>query len=298
MRPVDILLAVAVNVAWGLNFAVTKLGLGELPPMLLVALRYGLTALLLSPWLKWPRGQFLQVAAISFTLGFLHFALMFTGLSGIDASVAAIAVQIQVPFSALLAFLIFRDKLGWRKALGGALAIGGIVLIAGAPNEAPDPFYLSLTILAALCWAVSAIQVKRLGQIDTMTLNAWIALLAVPQLLIGSAIIEGDRWGEVLEAGFWGWASVIYMAVAVTVFGYGLWYRLIQRYPVTTIMPLSLLAPTFGVAAGIFILGEPATLEKFIGGALTLLGVAIVILTPPEKPAPVVAEDKPESAQG
>ncbi|MFX4223419.1 MAG: DMT family transporter [Thalassobaculum sp.] len=295
MRPVDILLAVAVNLAWGLNFAVTKLGLGEMPPMLLVALRYALTALLLSPWLKWPRGQFLQVAAISFTLGFLHFALMFTGLSGIDASVAAIAVQIQVPFSALLAFLFFRDRIGWRKAAGGALAIGGIVLIAGAPHEAPDPFYLSLTILAALCWAVSAIQVKRLGAIDTLTLNAWIALLATPQLLLGSALLEGDRWGEAAEAGWWGWGSVVYMAVAVTVFGYGLWYRLLQRYPVTTVMPLSLLAPTFGVAAGIFILGEPATLEKFIGGGLTLLGVAIVILTPPERAKPETGSERSEA---
>lgn len=280
MRPVDILAAVAVNLAWGLNFAVTKLGLGEMPPMLLVALRYGLTAVLLAPWLRWPTGQFWPVAAISFTLGFMHFSLMFTGLSGVDASVAAIAVQIQVPFSALLAFLFFRDAIGWRKAAGGGLAIGGIVLIAGAPNEAPDPFYLSLTILAALMWAISAIQVKRLGSIDTLTLNAWIALLAAPQLLLGSALIEGERWGEVAEAGFWGWASIVYMAVAVTVFGYGLWYRLIQRYPVTTIMPLSLLAPTFGVAAGIVILDEPATLEKFIGGALTLAGVAIVILSP------------------
>lgn len=294
MRPIDILAAVAVNLAWGLNFAITKLGLGEMPPMLLVAMRYALTALLLAPWLRWPRGQFRQVAAISFTLGFLHFALMFTGLSGIDASIAAIAVQIQVPFSALLAFLIFRDKLGWRKALGGALAIGGIVLIAGAPNQAPDPFYLSLTILAALCWAVSAIQVKRLGAIDTLTLNAWIALLATPQLLLGSALLEGDRWGEVAEAGWLGWGSVVYMAVAVTVFGYGLWYRLLQRYPVTTVMPLSLLAPTFGVAAGIFILGEPATLEKFIGGSLTLLGVAIVILTPPEKVKPTGEPDRAE----
>jgi len=280
VRPVDILAAVAVNLAWGLNFAVTKLGLGEMPPMLLVALRYGLTAVLLAPWLRWPTGQFWPVAAISFTLGFMHFSLMFTGLSGVDASVAAIAVQIQVPFSALLAFLFFRDAIGWRKAAGGGLAIGGIVLIAGAPNEAPDPFYLSLTILAALMWAISAIQVKRLGSIDTLTLNAWIALLAAPQLLLGSALIEGERWGEVAEAGFWGWASIVYMAVAVTVFGYGLWYRLIQRYPVTTIMPLSLLAPTFGVAAGIVILDEPATLEKFIGGALTLAGVAIVILSP------------------
>ena len=286
MRPVDLLAAIAVNLVWGLNFAVTKLGLAELPPMLLIALRYALTALMLAPWLRWPKGQFREIAAISVTLGFLHFSFMMTGLSGIEASVAAIAVQVQVPFSALLAFLFFRDRIGWKRAGGVGLAIAGIVLIAGAPSAAPDPFYLSLVILAALMWAISAIQVKRLGRVDTMMLNAWIAVLATPQLLLGSFIVEGDRWGQVQDAGFWGWASILYMAAVVTVFGYGLWYRLLQRYPVTTVMPLSLLAPTFGVAAGILILGEPATVEKLLGGTLTLAGVAVVTLVrSPEPPS-------------
>jgi O-acetylserine/cysteine efflux transporter len=283
VRPVDILAAVAVNLVWGLNFAVTKLGLEEPPPMLLIGLRYALTAAILAPWLRWPKGRFVEVAGIAVTLGFLHFSLMFTGLSGIDASVAAIAVQIQVPFSALLAFLVFRDAIGWRKAGGGALAIGGVVLIAGAPNAAPDPFYLSLVVVAALMWGISSIQVKHLGAIDVLVLNAWIALLATPMLLAGSALLEGERWGQLAEAGFWGWGSILYQAVAVTVFGYGLWYRLLQRYPVTTVMPLSLLAPTVGVASGILLLGEPATLEKLVGGALTLTGVAIVMLSRPPK---------------
>src|SRR3546814_5915048 len=67
--------------------------------MLLIALRYGLTAVLLIPWLRWPRGHFRQIVAVSFTLGFLHFSLMITGLVGVDSSVAAIAVQAQVPFA-------------------------------------------------------------------------------------------------------------------------------------------------------------------------------------------------------
>ena len=67
--------------------------------------------------------------------------------------------------------------------------------------------------------------------------------------------------------------------------GYGIWYRLLQRYPVTTVLPLSLLAPTFGVLCGIFMLGEPASLEKLSGAAITLAGVAIVILAPRPTPA-------------
>lgn len=283
MRPVDILAAVAVNLAWGLNFVVAKVGIEEIPPMLLIGLRYALTALLLMPWLRWPHGQFKQIVLISFTLGFLHFTLMFTGLQGIDASVAAIAVQIQVPFSALLAWFIFRDALGWRRAAGIGLAIGGIALIAGAPESRSDPLSLVLVISAALVWAVSSIQVKRLEGIDTLVLNAWIALLAAPQLIVGSLILETDRWATVPEASLFGWFAVVYMAVAVTVFGYGLWYRLLQRYPVTTVMPLSLLAPSFGMLAGILLLGEPANPEKLIGGAMTIAGVAVVVFIGPPR---------------
>lgn len=289
MRPVDLLAAVAVNLAWGLNFTIAKLGVAELPPMLLIGLRYALTALLLLPWLRWPHGKFGQILGLSFVLGFVHFSLMITGLAGVDSSVAAIAVQAQVPFAAILAFVFFKDAIGWRRAGGIALALSGIALLAGQPSGTTDPLSLAMVIGASLVWAVSSIQVKKLGTIDTLVLNAWIALLAAPQLLLGSLVFEGDRWAAVPQAGLWGWAAVVYMAVAVTVFGYGIWYRLLQRYPVSTVMPLSLLAPTFGVLCGIVLLGEPASPAKLLGAAVTLTGVAIVILAPravpPERPA-------------
>lgn len=284
MRPVDLLAAVAVNLAWGLNFTIAKLGVAELPPMLLIGLRYALTALLLLPWLRWPHGKFGQILGLSFVLGFLHFSLMITGLAGVDSSVAAIAVQAQVPFAAILAFVFFKDAIGWRRAGGIALALSGIALLAGQPSGTTDPLSLAMVIGASLVWAVSSIQVKKLGTIDTLVLNAWIALLAAPQLLLGSLVFEGDRWAAVPQAGLWGWAAVVYMAVAVTVFGYGIWYRLLQRYPVSTVMPLSLLAPTFGVLCGIVLLGEPASPAKLLGAAVTLTGVAIVILAPRAAP--------------
>ena len=285
MRPVDLALAVAVNLVWGLNFAITKLGVAEMPPMMVVAIRYALTAMILAPWLKWPGAKFPQIVMISFTLGFVHFSLMFTGLTGLDASVAAIAVQSQVPFSAVLAFLVFRDRLGWKRAGGIAIALSGIGLTAGLNDEAAgvDPFFLTLVVMAALAWSISHIQVKRLGQIDSLTLNAWIALLAAPQLALGTVVIEGSNIDTLLSAGGWAWFAIIYMAVGVSVFGYGVWYRLIQRYDVNQIAPLSLLAPTFGIGAGILLLGEPATPEKLIGGAMTLTGVAIVSLVKTDK---------------
>ena len=180
---------------------------------------------------------------------------------------------------------MFLDRLGWKRAGGIAIALSGIELTAGLTDEAAgvDPFFLTLVVMAALAWSISHIQVKRLGQIDSLTLNAWIALLAAPQLALGTVVIEGSNIDTLLSAGGWAWFAIIYMAVGVSVFGYGVWYRLIQRYDVNQIAPLSLLAPTFGIGAGILLLGEPATPEKLIGGAMTLTGVAIVSLVKTDK---------------
>ena len=98
-----------VTVAWGFNFAVVKIGLGYWPPLLFVGIRFVAVAIALSPFLRpLPRGKLLQVAALSVTLGVLHFGMIFAGMEKVDAATAAIAVQIQVPFAALLAAVVFK----------------------------------------------------------------------------------------------------------------------------------------------------------------------------------------------
>src|SRR3546814_1810244 len=71
---------------WCINFAIAKIGLEQLPPILFMASRFGLVALLLLPFAKRPTGQWGAVFAISITLGLLHFSFMFNGLKSIDAA--------------------------------------------------------------------------------------------------------------------------------------------------------------------------------------------------------------------
>ena len=272
------LLALIVMVIWGFNFAVAKFGLREFSPMFLMCLRFVGVAVVLLPFVRVPWGQMKEIFILSVLVGSLHFPLMFTGLTGVDAATASIAIQLQVPFSPILAAILYRDKLGWKRGLGMAISFGGVIVIAGEPRALDNTFYLGLVIAAALVFSIVNIQIRRIGNINGFTLNGWMALMAAPQLLVATLIMETGQWEQLRSATWLGWSSIAYMAVMVTIVSYLMWYPLVRKYPVNQTMPWTLLAPVFGVLSGIIVLGEPMTPAMVIGGALTLVGVAVIVI--------------------
>lgn len=281
MRAVDILLFVLVMLIWGINFVVTKVALHEVPPLLLVTLRFAAVALLVAPFVRIPWGKFRQLLPLSITLGSLHFSLMFTGLTRLDAATAALTVQIQVPVAALLAAIFLGDRLGWRRLTGMVIAFAGVAIIAGEPRFSGNYLPLALVIAASCLWAIANVQIKFLGEIDALTLNAALALFATPQLALACLLLEDGQWSALVEASWRVYAAVAYQALAVTVMGYGLWYHLLRRYKVNQAMPFTLLVPLFGVLSGVSFLGERLTVAILLGGALTILGVAIITVRRP-----------------
>ncbi|BBK33616.1 O-acetylserine/cysteine efflux transporter [Stella humosa] len=273
----DLLIVLLIVTVWGMNFPVAKLGFTELPPILLTAFRFTLVAVLLVPFVPRPRGQYRQLLFLATVLGGVHFSLMFVGLSRLDSATVAIASQLTVPFAALLAAVAFKDYLGWRRTLGMGVAFAGVAVMAGEPRILADPWPLLWVVIGAFAWAVANIQVKRIGAIDGLVLNGWMAAFAAPQLLLVSWLVEGDSWHRVQSAGLAGFGSVVYMAVMVTILGYGLWYRILRAYPVNMVMPYTLLVPVIGVVAGIGLLGEPLSGPIVVGGGATLVGVAIIV---------------------
>ena len=190
------LLALIVMVIWGFNFAVAKFGLREFSPMFLMCLRFVGVAVVLLPFVRVPWGQMKEIFILSVLLGSLHFPLMFTGLTGVDAATASIAIQLQVPFSSILAAVLYRDKLGWKRGLGMAISFGGVIVIAGEPRALDNTFYLGLVIVAALVFSIVNIQIKRIGNINGFTLNGWMAVMAAPQLLVATLVMETGQWEQ------------------------------------------------------------------------------------------------------
>jgi O-acetylserine/cysteine efflux transporter len=232
VTPWDIALLVGVTVVWGINFAVVKAGLLQMPPIFFVALRFVVVALVLAPFLRLPARGFGRLLALSFTLGALHFSLMFVGLRSLDVATAAIAIQLQVPIAALLAALFFGDRLGWRRLLGMAAAFAGVALIAGEPRFEGDLLPLALVVAAACVWSVANIQIKQLGDdVEVLALNGWVALLGAPQLLIVSLLIERGQIAAMMAADWQVWGAIAYQTLLVTVFGYGIW-TMPCRFPI------------------------------------------------------------------
>lgn len=270
-----------VMVLWGLNFVAAKFGFRDFEPMFMLSFRFLAMGLVLIPFVRIPRGKMGHVLGLSFTLGSLHFGLMFTGVAGVDAAVAAIAIQLQVPFASILAAIFFRDYLGWRRMLGMVGAFVGIVLIAGEPRMESGLFHLGLVVVASLVFATSNIQVKAMGDAPPLGVLGWSSLFAAPQLFLLSLIFEDNQWRDFQAAGVYGWGAVAYMTVCVGLIGYGIWYSLIPRYAMNQIMPFTLLVPVFGVMGGVWILGEQMSWQMILGAVLTVAGVTVIILRRP-----------------
>jgi O-acetylserine/cysteine efflux transporter len=287
MKPQHLALMLLCQLLWGVNFVAAKIGLQHFEPLFFVALRFSLVALLLLPFVGLPRRKLKQLIPLSMTMGVMHFSLIFTGMRYLDAATSSIAVQLQVPFAAILAAFFFKETLGWRRITGMLVAFAGVVLIAGEPRFVGNLWPLLSVVGAALVWATANVQVKALGdEFDAVQLNGYIAILAAPQLLVVSYLLEGNQWPSVVDVHWMGWAALLFQAVVVAIFSYWIWYNMMRRYPVNQVMPFTLLLPMIGVYSGHNFLDEVITWQMLLGGLATLAGVAIVVIRRPAVVAP------------
>ena len=289
MKSVDMLMAVAVAIIWGLGLVVAKAAMGHFPPILLMALRFTLTAACLMWFFRPPWPLLKDIFWVGLFSATIQYSLTFTGLAGIDVSTAAILVQLEVPFGILLAWLVLRDRITPRQLAGMVLAFAGVVCIVGEPRLSGNLIHVALVIGGAFTWAVGQIMIKRLGEVGGFVLITWVAVMATPQLFIASWLLESDHLAAIRSASLEIWAAVGYLGVVMTALGYALWYRLLGLYPVSRVMPFLLLLPLISVAGGIIFLGESLTVKVIIGGLCILAGITLINL----RLAQVPAADKP-----
>lgn len=282
----DILVGLCVALVWGTGVVFAKAAIAEFPPILLMAFRFLVTALALVWFVRPPVKQFSNFFWIALIASTIQYSLTFTGLKWLDVSVAALVVQLEVPFLVLLGALILRERPGMRKWAGIVLAFVGVGLIAGEPRLGSAWFALTLVVSGAFSWAVGQVMVRRLKSVDGLTVTAWVAVFATPQLFVMSFLFEQGQVQAIRNSDWIVWTSVVYMGLIMTALGYGLWYSLVRKHPVSLVAPFLLMLPVFSVLGGLIFLGEKLTPQIAIGGAVVIAGVSFILLErAPKAPA-------------
>lgn len=276
----DKLLALAVVVAWALNIVVVKLGIAEIPPIFLSALRFALVAALIIPFTRISLRQLPWVVLVSITFGGMHFGLLFVALSQAEAGTAAILIQLGAPIATVLACLLFKEPFGPVRVFGLVLAVLGIGVLAAGPTL-PAPLPLALLLVSATGWAVTNLIVKSMPDISPLAMTGWSSLVAVPQLLLASAFFEHGQWAALGTATWHGWLSIVYSAVISSIAAYGIWYWLLQKHSINSVVPYSMLNPLLSVLFGIALLGDTPAPVKLIGSLVMLAGVALILRRSP-----------------
>ncbi|MBC47882.1 MAG: EamA family transporter [Thiotrichales bacterium] len=278
MNSKQILLALIVPITWGLGFTLAKIGMEQFSALLIMSIRFGIAGLVLVWFTKPPWGHMREIFVVALIGSTIQYGLTYNGLKGIDASTAAILVQLEGPILALLGTILLKEKLGLTRALGMGLAFLGVFIIAGEPRLEGHIDSVILLVAGSAVWAVAQIMISRLKGLSGITILAWVAIMATPQMLIASLIIEDGQWQAITSASLVDWSIIFYLAFIMTVVGYSIWYHLLSSVDVSKISPFLMLLPITSIVAGMILLDEKLTLSMIIGGVMIMTGVASTLI--------------------
>jgi O-acetylserine/cysteine efflux transporter len=273
------MLAILINAVWGFNFVAAKFGVTHFPPIFFSGLRFLIVIAIAFPFLRWVPGQMRLIGITALLMGVFHYALMFTAMRfSEDISPIAIAVQLHVPFSTIIAIIFLKERIGIWRSSALVVAFVGVIVIAFDPNVVNSLLAMFMATIAAFSMAVSTVMLRYMKGVGVFNLQAWVALIASPGLFAVSLVVESDQISAFQTAGWIEWGSVAFSAIGATIIGHGLMFYLLQRYPVSVTLPYTLLAPIFGVAFGVSIMGDVMTTQIILGSVSTLAGVAVIAL--------------------
>lgn len=276
MSPRHIALAVLIAAIWGFNFVIIKLGVAEMPPFLLLALRFFFAAIPVVFFIARPKVGGSWLAAYGLMLALGQFGFMFMAVKmGLSAGLTSLVLQLQAFFTMLFVWFMLREVPRWFQGVGAAIAFAGISLIAAQRWNGPDVLPLILCVIAAAGWGASNIIAKMAKPQNAVSFTVWSSLWSVAPLLALSFLFEdhAQTLSALLHPTLISITAVVYLAALSTLFGYGAWNFLLTKYSTSVVAPFSLLVPIFGIISGVLILGESFDRFEIAGAALVIVGL-------------------------
>ena len=262
---------------WGASFLFMRVSAREFGALPLVEIRLALGALILLPILWSGRGHFTRkhlvpVVLISAVNTAVPFSLFAWAAQRAPAGIAAITNATAVLFTALVAFVFYREHISKRRALGLVAGFVGVVVLASGKTAGASVWSAALAgTFAGFLYGVGANLIRRqLAGIPPGAVAAG-TLVSASLLLAPFALVSWPSTPVPLHS----WVSAVLLGVLCTGIAYFIYFRLIYRVGAARAVTVTYLVPLFGVVWAWIVLGEPLTLSMAIAGALILGGVAL-----------------------
>lgn len=279
----DILLAVAVAALWGFAFVPIRLGVEEMPPLLMTGLRFLFSAVPAILFIRPPKAPVALVVAFGFVLGVVKFGLLFTAMKlGMPAGLSSLVMQMQVFFTILLAALVARETPTRLQLVAAAVALSGVAVIALSKGRGAPLVPFLMMLFASFVWGVANMLARMAREADMLAFIVWSSLVSPLPLFALSLAFDGPAAvaGALTHPSWLGAASVLFLAFGATLFCFSVWTRLLKTYPAAVVTPFALLVPVFGFFSGWLFLGEAMAPSAILGSALVLAGLAVNVFGP------------------
>ncbi|NCN96440.1 MAG: DMT family transporter [Rhodoferax sp.] len=272
---------------WGMQQVVLKATAHDIAPIMQIALRSGVAALLVGLvmwWRKEPmnlRDGTLRPGMVVGVLFALEFLLVAEGLRHTSASHMVVFLYTAPMFAALgLAWRLPAERLGWLQWLGIALAFGGIAVtfLGRAPAASPasgDMLWGDLLgLLGGVAWAATTVVVRSssLSKAPATQTLLYQLVGAFVLLLVGAFATGQARFNPTPTV----WASLAFHTLVVSFASFLVWFWLLRQYLASRLGVFSFLTPLFGIVFGVWLLGEPMELRFLLGALPVLLGIVLV----------------------
>ena len=292
-------LMILVVFSWGMAWAVGRILALGLPPMTGAWLRYVLTMVLFYAWfagralkgsqVNWlPSGRqtwrTLTLIAVTGVLGYQLFFM--NGMSLTAAGDASLIITFNPIFTVLLAAPMLGQQITRRMFLGLFCGFIGVAVVTGWSPNTDIPFDDRILgdfmiLLAALCWAMTTNNTKRMMERRNGEQEATTLEIVVWYSLIGTVLLTPLAAWETYQYGIpkptsEDWYAIIYLAAISTVLAY-YWFAIgVEKLGATAAASYIFMMPVFGVLGGVLLLDENVGWSLLLGFVLIVMGVRVV----------------------
>lgn len=293
-KPVDGMatgIMVSLCLVWGAQQVAMKAIAEDVAPMMQVALRSGVAALLVwlvGRWIlreAWLAGVWRRSGLVVGILFAAEFLFIAEGLRWTSASHMAVFLYTAPLFAAIgLHIRLPEERLSGVQWLGMGLAFAGIAVTFLAPGENGGGPAMSqglygdfLGLCAGVSWGLTTVAVRtsRLAEAPA-TQTLYYQLVGAFLLLLPMALLAGQT---ALTLTPLAWASLGFQTLAVSFASYLVWFWMLRRYLAARLGVMAFMTPLFGVLMGYLLLDEHTTLVFLLGAGLTVAGLLVVNLS-------------------